>query len=145
MNHSDQRKAVADEAMEWLRTPYVSEGRVKGQCADCTFFAKVYEAVGIMPAIEIPHYSPQAHLNREMAIYLEIISRFASETSDPQMGDIVLYKIGRGFSHGGVIVHDGWPHIIHADFEAGIVLLALGDQGRLAPPIETKFFTPWPA
>jgi cell wall-associated NlpC family hydrolase len=144
MNYPEKRKAVADEAMEWLRTPYVSEGRIKGQCADCTFFAKVYEAAGEVPVIKIPHYSPQAHLNREMSIYLDIVSQFAVETDIPQMGDIVLYRIGRGFSHGGVIVHGGWPHIVHADYEAKIVVLALGDQGRLAPPVETRFFTLWP-
>ena len=144
MNNANERKAVADEATAWLRTPYVSEGRIKGVCADCTFFAKVYEAVGVMPAIEIPHYSPQAHLNREMSVYLDIVSQFATETDAPGVGDIVLYKIGRGFSHGAVIVHEGWPHVVHADMEARAVVLALGNQGRLSPPIETKFFTPWP-
>jgi cell wall-associated NlpC family hydrolase len=145
MTELEQRQAVANEAMGWLRTPYVSEGRIKGVVADCTFFAKVYEAVGVMPAIAIPHYSPQAHLNRESSLYLDIVSQFAAETDVPQIGDIVLYKIGRGYSHGGVIVHGGWPNIIHADLEARFVVLARGDQGKLSPPVEAKFFTPWPA
>ena len=144
MTEQEQRKAVADEAVSWLRTRYVSEGRIKGQCADCTFFAKVYEAVGIMPPISIPAYSPQAHLNRESAVYLRLVSDHTTETTTPQMGDIVLYKIGRGFSHGAVIVHEGWPHIVHADLDARAVVLAVGNRGKLSPPIETKFFSPWP-
>jgi cell wall-associated NlpC family hydrolase len=143
MTQQEQRLSVVNETMEWIGTPYVHEGRIKGACADCTFFAKVFEKLGIMPAVAIPHYSPQAHLNREMFVYLDLVSKYTRETDAPGLGDIVLYKIGRGFSHGGIIVQSGWPDIVHADLEARAVILAKGNQGRLSPPIEAKFFTPW--
>lgn len=143
MTEHEHRLIVSREAMSWLRTPYVSEGRIKGACADCTFFAQMFEDLGIMPHVEIPKYSPQAHLNREMVVYLELVQDHAREVETPDVGDIVLYKIGRGWSHGGIVVEPGWPHIVHADLAAGAVVMARGDQAALAS-VPRRYFSPWP-
>lgn len=140
----EQRRLVAALTREWLGTPYVHEGRIKQQCADCTFFAKVYEEAGLIEPVAIPHYPPQAILNRASSMYLSILTRYAHEISEDraQIGDVVMYHIGRCFSHGGVIVDPGWPSIIHADMAAKKVQEASGQAGRLAPP-ERRFFSFW--
>jgi cell wall-associated NlpC family hydrolase len=144
MSEQLERDAVVAEARAWVRTPYVHQSRLKGIGADCTFFAMVYEACGLVPHVDIPHYSPQAHLHRVAAIYEGIVGRHAHRTESPLRGDIVLYHFGRAYSHGGVLIEDGWPsRIVHGDMEAGFVLIGHGDGGRLqgAPRM---FFTLWP-
>jgi hypothetical protein len=52
-----RRAAVIGEAETWLLTPYHHMGRVKGGGTDCLMLlAEVYEAVGLVPHIDIPFY-----------------------------------------------------------------------------------------
>lgn len=144
MSEDSERDAVVAEAMAWVGTPYVHQARLKGVGADCTFFAVAYANVGLVPKIEIPHYSPQAHLHRAAAVYQDLVSRHARRTDRPRRGDIVLYHFGYAFSHGAILVEDAWPgRIVHGDLEAGYVLIGHGDAGRLQGR-ERMFFTIWP-
>lgn len=133
------RARVVALAREWIGTPYRHDARIKGVAADCTFFAVVYAEAGLIPPVEIAPYSPQAHLHRESRIYIDTVRRYAVEVATPRPGDVVMYFIGRDFSHGGVVVD--WPTIIHGDIEAGAIVLAPGDQGRLAHARDRKFFS----
>jgi cell wall-associated NlpC family hydrolase len=140
----DPRARVVAIALEWERTPYVHQGRIKGKCADCTFPAKVYEEAGLMPAIEIPQYGPQAHLNRQAAPYIFIVERHAKREiteKDALPGDLVMFRIARTWSHSAIIIDSGWPHVIHADIAARFVIRARGDQGELR--VERRFFSFW--
>ena len=68
----DFRRLVVTEAASWLRTPYHHMGRVKGGGVDCLMLlAEVYEAVGVIPHVEIPFYPPDWHLHRGVERYLE--------------------------------------------------------------------------
>jgi hypothetical protein len=51
-----------------------------------------------------------------------------------------LYRWGRAFAHGAIIV--AWPEIIHAMIDIGVTL-DRGDAGRLASRTK-RFFTLWP-
>jgi cell wall-associated NlpC family hydrolase len=57
----------------------------------------------------------------------------------PQPGDIALFKFGRVFSHGAVVV--AWPRLIHAYWAIGVVWgdAALHPLKRR----EVRFFTPF--
>ena len=139
----EMRQRVVALAIEWDGTPYVHEGRSKGKCADCTFFAKVFEEAGVIPPVIIPHYSPQAHVNRQSAPYMAIVQRYAKREvpeSEAQPGDVVLYNMARCFSHGGVVVK--WPQIVHADMAVGRVVRAEGHVGRMQG-YERRFFSFW--
>ena len=161
-----QRAAVAELARAWVGLPYYHGQRLRGVGGDCTFFVLVYEDAGLIPATAIPSYSPQAHLHSEAGVYEQIIRRYATPIETPGIGDVVLYKFGRTFSHGGVIVDAGrWvrspsplagedrgegspatsPIIVHGDMVAGRIMLAEGDGGRLADARGRKFFTLWPS
>lgn len=153
MTESEQRALVAALAREWISLPYYHGQRLRGVGGDCTFFVLVYEDAGLIPPTDIPSYSPQAHLHSEAAVYEGIVRNYAQSTETPGIGDVVLYKFGRTFSHGGVIVDPGrWadptsaapPLIVHGDMMAMRILLGEGDQGRLAD-VPRRFFTLWPS
>jgi cell wall-associated NlpC family hydrolase len=140
-----QRSNVVRIALEWERTPYVHQGRIKGKAADCTFFAKVYEEAGLLPPITIPPYSHQAHLNRQGAMYLPIVERHAKREIGQEQagpGDVVMYFIARSWSHGAVILSPGFPRIIHADMAARHVIIGEGDQGFFKN-VQRRFFSWW--
>ncbi len=142
---AEQRARVNRIALEWERTPYIHQGRIKGLAADCTFFAKVFEEAGLLPRIEIPTYSNQAHLNRQASIYLQIVQQHAKREiteAEAQIGDVVMFNVARTFSHGAVIIEPGWPTILHADMGARAVIQALGNTGHFQN-CERRFFSFW--
>ena len=111
----DARKRVVEEALTWLKTPYHSNAMVKGVGVDCaTLLVGVYGAVGLLPEGFDPRpYPTQWHLHQNEERYMNIVLRFAHEVAEPSgPGDIVLFKTGRVYAHGGIILD--WPNIIHA-------------------------------
>ena len=102
--------------------------------------AEVYEAVGVIPHIEVPFYSPDWHLHRGAERYLDGLMLYAREIEGPpQPGDALLFKFGRCFAHGAIVV--AWPRLIHAWHNAGVVY-ADADQGPLAGRAR-RFFCPF--
>jgi len=136
-----QRARVVTEAETWLRTPYHHMGRVKGGGTDCLMLlAEVYETAGVVAHIEIPFYPPDWNLHRDAERYLDGLTRFALETEGPpDSGDVAVFKFGRCFAHGAIVV--SWPRLIHAWCDAGVVY---GDAHQ--PPLigrPVRFFDPF--
>jgi cell wall-associated NlpC family hydrolase len=130
-----RRLAVIEEVVGWLRTPYHHMARVKGVGADClTLLAEVYEKAGVIPHVDVPFYPPDWNLHRDAERYLEGIMRYAHEVpvgndaDPPKPGDIAVFKFGRCFAHGAIVLH--WPRLIHAWHNAGVVY-ADASQGQL--------------
>jgi NlpC/P60 family putative phage cell wall peptidase len=111
---SAQRAAVVAEARSWLGTPYHHAARLKGVGCDClTLLAEVFARAGMVAPIELPHYPPDWHLHRGAERYALGVLRHAAEVEGPPLpGDIVLWRFGRAFSHGAIVVQ--WPLVIHA-------------------------------
>jgi NlpC/P60 family putative phage cell wall peptidase len=131
-----RRAAVIAEAQTWLRTPYHHMARVKGAGADClTLLAEVYARAGVIPHIAVPFYPPDWNLHRDAERYLEGVTRYAREVPNgddahsPQPGDVAVFKFGRCFAHGAIVVQ--WPRLIHAWHNAGVVY-ADATQGQLS-------------
>ena len=141
MQEQLQRAAVIAEARTWFATPYHHAARVKGAGAYCaTLPAEVYAAAGVIPPVAIGHYPPDWHLHRSAERYLEQVLKHAREVPAPTgPGDLVLYRWGRAFAHGAIIVD--WPVVIHAMIHVGVVL-DNGEDGRLKAR-ERRFFTLW--
>ena len=117
------RELVRDCALAYERTPYHAAGRVKGVGVDClTFIVGVYEDAQLIPKQNLPHYNALWHLHKEEEKYIEAITRYCFEFNreqdvwrNPQTGDLILYKMGRCFSHAVVVLE--WPtRVIHARF-----------------------------
>lgn len=118
------REQVVAEAFEWLNTPYLHQGFVKGveggvDC--CMILIGVYRTLGLLPPELDPRpYPMQWHLHRDAERYLDWFYANAKQVDEPQAGDVALYKFGRTVSHSGIIVDS--ENIIHAYREAGMVI-----------------------
>lgn len=114
MTPENSQSRVLAVARSWLGTPYHPGGRVKGAGCDClTLLAEVYSEAGVLPRLHIPYYPRDWHLHRGAERYMEGVLRYAHEIEHPpQPGDIALWKFGRCYSHGAIVVQ--WPKIIHA-------------------------------
>ena len=137
-----RRSQVIAEAVTWLGTPYHHMGRVRGGGTDCLMLlAEIFASAGVIPRIEVPFYPQDWHLHRDAERYLNGLVQYAREIAGPpQPGDVAVFKFGRCFSHGAIVV--AWPRLIHAWWNAGVVY-ADADQ----PPLTGRpatFFDPYP-
>ena len=128
-----------------MNTPHRNGARVKGAGVDCGQYPiMVYSSLGLMEDPKPATYPRDFHLHRGEEFYLEYARAAAHELPEgsiPQKGDFALFKIGRVFSHGAIVI--AWPKIIHAYVKAGVIY-ADADQGELAgKPV--KFFSFWGA
>lgn len=141
MTEQEQRKAVVAEAHTWLRTPYHHKAAIKGAGVDCAMIlVEVYHACGLIPRIDVGDYPPDWMMHRDEERYLGWVKKYCCEVETAQPGDIALYRVGRCFSHGAIVVD--WPTIIHAYIRERNVQLADGRGGWLAGRI-VKFYSLW--
>jgi cell wall-associated NlpC family hydrolase len=140
---SADRARVVAEAESWLGTPYRAAQRVKGRDGgvDClTFVVEVFERAGVIPHYEVPFYPPDWHLHRDVERLLDGVLEHAREIDGPpEPGDVVLFRFGRCFAHGGVVTR--WPMLIHAWNGMGVVA---GDATQpLLGRQKRRFFDPF--
>lgn len=151
MSNEEERARVVAIAHSFLRTPYHHYGEVKGHGVDClTLLSGVFTEAGLIEPVKLPKYSHQWHLNHSEELYLNGLLQYTHEVEIPLPGDIVVWKFGRCFSHGGIVID--WPTIIHAHLgqnctlESGMAdwLQFIGentsDRGKVR---ERKFFSFW--
>lgn len=119
------RRRVVQEALTWLHTPYHHHARIKGVGVDCAqILAAVYSAAGVTGAVELGDYAPQWHLHRDEERYLQALkAQGARRVDQPQPGDVGVWRFGRTFSHGGIVIEGGAdPLVLHAYVDRGVIL-----------------------
>lgn len=89
----------------------------------------VFHRVLATPLVEID-YSPDHYLHQHCETLLHYLDQMARPISDPQPGDVVVYRFGRAYSHAGIVLD--WPNIIHAYRPEGVVVMGHGLGGALA-------------
>jgi hypothetical protein len=57
-------------------------------------------------------YSPTWFLHKGREAYLEWLDTIGTRTTDPKPGDVAAYRVGRCFSHSGIITEPGI--LVHA-------------------------------
>jgi NlpC/P60 family putative phage cell wall peptidase len=116
MSEAEEREHVIAVARTWLGTPFHDQQCLKGVGVDCAHLLQgVWVEAGLVEPFKIEPYSPQFMLHSGDERFIGYVEKFAHEIpeDEAQMGDIVLYKIGRSYAHGAIIVE--WPaRIIHA-------------------------------
>ena len=122
MNEAEARAAVVREAREWIGTPYLPMGRVKGSGTDCAqILIVIFHTVlpEYVPLIETGQYPPDWFMHCETETpekpgrYLRIVEQYARKVDRPARdGDIALFKRGRCIHHGGIV--DQWPRLLQA-------------------------------
>jgi len=92
-------------------------------------------------------YAPDWMLHRSEERYLGFIFDRTKEVDRPQPGDVMVFRYGRCYSHGGIVTCANPVTIIHAFAASGKVIeedvfsnMALSNPGRLP-----KFFSYWAA
>ena len=166
MNEKAQREAVAAEARKWLRTPFHHGARIRGGGADCeTFIGEVFAAAGVFTAEGIPYIPEQWFLHSKEELYLNYLSRYASEyvigpwplavgqseaalsgqrpTTNSQRlplpADIICVKSRWVYSHGAIVL--AWPQVIHCF--PPCVMESNAHYNPVFAHRELKFFDPW--
>lgn len=138
---STDRERVIAEAQSWLGTPFHHEARIKHSGVDCLMFlAEVYERAGIIVHVEVEHYPPDWYRHRDQERYLEGLLRYTREVEVPAPADVVIFRQGRTFSHGAIVID--WPTIIHAHWGYGVVWGNAERQFDLQYKAR-KFFSPF--
>lgn len=138
-----RRAAVVAEAKSWLGTPYHPMGRIKGVGVDCAMLpAEVYAACGVIPPQDIAFYPMDWHLHRSGERYLAHVLRLGHEVAAPRPGDLALFRFGRAFSHGAIVID--WPQVVHAVIHSPVTLADVLADADLAAR-ERRFFSLWEA
>ncbi len=111
MRPEDCEKIVS-ETLSWIGTPFRHRARVKGQGVDCAMFlAEVYEKTGMIPKVDVPHYSPDHMKHRNKELLLGVVLKYFDLTEEPVSGGIALWQFGRNISHDAIVID--WPTCIH--------------------------------
>ncbi|HLY04279.1 MAG TPA: NlpC/P60 family protein [Rhizomicrobium sp.] len=156
-NEAEERAHVCAIAETWLGTPFRDQGKVRGPsgAVDCAMLlvATFQEAGLVDPAFDPRPYPPQWHLHRDEERFLNVIDgllkargRGAEVQREPIPGDVIVYRVARCFSHGGIIVENN--HVVHAYYRSQRVALSGLNEVELAclpdgKPRPRKIFDLW--
>jgi len=146
MTEAEQRAAVVAEARKWISTPYHHAADVRGAGVDCgMLIVRVFVDTGLCEPFDPRSYTPDWHLHRSEERYLAFVFDRCHEVEEPQEGDIIVFRYGRCYSHGGVITQAKPLTFVHAHMPARCVLeeglaqsLDLAHRSRAH-----KFFSYW--
>lgn len=120
----NERQLVIDTALTWLKTPYISGGRLKGCGCDCaTFLAGVFEEAGLIKHIKIDYYPTDIACNNSTPFYLQHMMEFTERIDEePLPADIIFYKFpGAKVPHHAALCMDK-EYIIHCYIRQGVII-----------------------
>jgi NlpC/P60 family putative phage cell wall peptidase len=117
------RAAIVAAAREWIGTPYHHMADVKGVGCDCAMLlVRVYVDLKLVEPFDPRPYTRDWHLHRSEERYLGFLLARAHEVASPLPGDVILFRYGRCFSHGGIVTLAHPLTILHAFHPARVVL-----------------------
>lgn len=124
---ADGRAAVVAAARAWIGTPYHHAADVKGRLGgvDCAMLlVRVYCDLGLVEPFDPRPYTRDWMLHRSDERYLGFLLARSHEVSatDVKPGDIILFRVGRCYAHGGIVTKPDPLTIVHAFSNAGIVI-----------------------
>ena len=153
-----ERAAVVAAARAWIGTPYHHMADIKGVGVDCAMLlVRVYCDLGLVERFDPRPYTQDWMMHRNEERYLGFLLDRARMVEAPSAGDVILFKIGRCFAHGGIVVKgeprgrsQGRPSsdglsIVHAFLPAGVVLEdEIARSAELTERLKTaKFASYW--
>jgi cell wall-associated NlpC family hydrolase len=144
----EQRIAVVNEAGTWVNTPYRGWACIKGKLGgtDCGQLIKgVFQRTGHLPAGDLGirnDYNLQVNIHEDSPDYMNHVLRFCREIpiEEVQMGDLVVYKMGHAYAHGGIVVDWDAHRIIHCVAKGGVRVSENYTHPKLRGSL-LKFFT----
>jgi hypothetical protein len=111
----DGRSLIVASARTWLGTPYHHAADIKGQGVDCAMIlVRVFCDLGFVEHFDPRPYTADWFLHRDEERYMGHLLARAREVATPDAGDVMLFRIGRCFAHGGIVTRANPLTIIHA-------------------------------
>lgn len=152
----EERLRVVAEARTWINTPYHHKGSVKGAGVDCALFVlQSFVGAGLVEPFDPGSYQRDWHLHRGEERYLDVVTRYSREVGTgadpvrdrpegfhPEVGDMLMWRVGRTFSHGAIVTD--WPFVVHASLIAERVEEIDVRTSYLAP-LPMRVFSFWEA
>ncbi|MGB6536640.1 MAG: hypothetical protein WBF58_11840 [Xanthobacteraceae bacterium] len=146
LSSDQQRAVVVAEARSWIGTPYHNCADVKGAGVDCgMLIVRVFVDTGLVAPFDPRPYPADWHLHRSEEKYLGFIFERCAEVQAPGPGDVVVFRFGRCYSHGGIVTIAAPLTALHAYHPARRVIeepvspnAVLSERDR-AP----RFFSLW--
>ncbi len=137
-----ERRAVVAAARSWIGTPYHHAADVKGHGVDCAMIlVRVYCDLGLIEPFDPRPYTRDWMLHRSEERYLGLLLERARPVETPGPGDVILFRVGRCFAHGGIVTKAAPLTIVHAYAPARCVLEEqVGRNGELAARLSTVKF-----
>lgn len=143
----EQRGAVIAEARTWLRTPWVHQAAIKGEAVDCAMFLiSVFHRAGVIEWYDPRPYPRSWFVHQDEERFLNaIVHHFRCEEVAPaaaRPGDLFMYRIGRCYAHGAILVAP--ELVVHSFAKNGQVIYTETfdpDLSKAAP----RAFNPWGA
>jgi NlpC/P60 family putative phage cell wall peptidase len=133
------RDAVVAAARAWRSTPYHHAADIKGAGCDCAMLlVRVYCDLGLVEPFDPRPYTNDWMLHRADEKFLGFLLARAHIVETPQPGDVILFKYGRCFSHGGIVTRADPLTIVHAFAPARRVV---EDEIRRMPEIAARMST----
>lgn len=146
MDEQTARAAVVAAARAWIGTAYHHAADVKGAGVDCAMLlVRVYCDLGLVPPFDPRPYVRDWMLHRDEERYLGFLLDRARIVSAPKPGDVILFRFGRCYAHGGIVSATVPLTIVHAFAPAGCVVEDRVERnGELAGRLGTaKFASYW--
>jgi NlpC/P60 family putative phage cell wall peptidase len=140
------RSSVVSAAREWIGTPYHHMADVKGVGCDCAMLlVRVFCDLGLVEPFDPRPYTRDWHLHRSEERYLGFLLARAHLVASSRPGDVILFKYGRCFSHGGVVTQAAPLTIVHAFHPARMVLEEeIGRNAEVAARLDrARFASYW--
>ena len=148
ISETEARRAVVASARSWLGTPYHHAADVKGRNGgvDCAMLlVRVYCDLGLVTPFDPRPYTRDWFLHRNEERYLGFLLARSHEVRSPREGDIVLFRIGRCYGHGGVVSRAEPLAVVHAFANARCVVEDVIERNaELSARLKTaKFASYW--
>lgn len=143
----EERQKVVLEALTWVGTPYRIGADVKGSGIDCgMLLLRVFVDTGLFEPFDPRPYPEQWHLHQQEERYLDYANHFGEEVPAPPErrclpADVVMFKYGKCFAHGAIVVAD--DYIIHSNRPVPCGLDKITNSFKLNK-MEKKYFSYWP-
>ena len=110
-----ERGQVVAEARKWIGTPYHNCADVRSAGVDCgMLLVRVFADTGLVESFDPRPYPPDWHLHRSDERYLGWLFDRTGEVESPGLGDVIVFKYGRTFSHGAIVTGLDPITVVHA-------------------------------
>lgn len=124
-------ESIVAEARSWLGTPYHHMADIKGVGVDCgMLLVRIFSDLGLCSDFDPRPYTRDWYMHQDGEVYLSFVEARSDEISidDILPGDIVLFRVGRCYSHGAVVTETSPLRLLHAVYQYGRVVEDVADS-----------------